>query len=551
MGVADIGQIMNCFKKKESDLKRKKVGKIVEKLDFTSPRDPFSLKEDGQVNEILSVRDDNDNIHFICGNQKTKEFRIEEYYKKMEKNDNNNVDNNNTGSNNNVDNTTIIDKNEKLFNIIQLNKLILKTYDKSKNNYFHIQSIKNAGERFEEERNRESKEIDYLIEGLKKAEKMEKKAIEHFQEKYELDFSKKETFLYLRYLRYQKLKDEGMKRPSLTDEGMKWLSLIRFTDLKYMDLAGNDITSIDFLDKMNLPYLECFNVSHNKIQVIEPIIYLNSKYLKEIDFQDNKITDIKPLLQCKFPRLELLRIEGNKIDKSSEDFKKLVKNCEKNKTDLIHEIQSIEKFMSDYKVTIPGDMRNIILSDQKRGDKMLRDLYLIISDLKKNPVRQLKLNNNDINDASILARIYWPRLKILNLTLNKLKNVRFLKEMNCRKLSELYLDYNLIKDISPIRTFLADNSSSDRRDPPDTNETNDNPSSDRRVSPDTNETNDNPSSDSFNLTNLCIDKNKFKDNDPELLELETYIKDKKEIVFDIIEAKKKENNEEGNIEIGH
>ena len=190
--------------------------------------------------------------------------------------------------------------------------------------------------------------------------------------------------------------------------------------------------------------------------------------------------------------------------------------------------------MSDYKVTIPGDMRNIILSDQKRGDKMLRDLYLIISDLEKNTVRQLKLNNNDINDASILARIYWPRLKILNLTLNKLKNLRFLKEMNCRKLSELYLDYNLIKDISPIRTFLADNYSSDRRD-----------------SPDTNKTNDNSSLDSFNLTNLCINKNKFKDNDPELLELETYIKDKKEIVFDIIEAKKKENNEEGNIEIGH
>ncbi len=64
------------------------------------------------------------------------------------------------------------------------------------------------------------------------------------------------------------------------------------------------------------------------------------------------------------------------------------------------------------------------------------------------------LDNNKISDISILSRIPLPNLDMLDLSLNKIKSLKFLKEMDISKLKILFLDNNEIFDLFPIRGFL-------------------------------------------------------------------------------------------------
>ena len=75
----------------------------------------------------------------------------------------------------------IISKNITLSHIIIFNPLILNTYEKFQNNYFHIQSIINVGESFEEEYRSGVKEIECKISSLVKMHKAQKEEIESLQ----------------------------------------------------------------------------------------------------------------------------------------------------------------------------------------------------------------------------------------------------------------------------------------------------------------------------------------------------------------------------------
>ena len=54
----------------------------------------------------------------------------------------------------------------------------------------------------------------------------------------------------------------------LDDQDFKYISQIRFNQLKEIEISENNITNIEPFNKMSLPFLEFLNLSHNKIQII-------------------------------------------------------------------------------------------------------------------------------------------------------------------------------------------------------------------------------------------------------------------------------------------
>ena len=334
----------------------------------------------------------------------------------------------------------IIKKNEDLNNIIKLNRIVINSYTKFSNNYFHIQSLINVGKTIEEENKRDSRVIECMINRLEKSYKAQKEAIRSLQNEFRLDFTGKEAKLSLR-------------NRNLGDKEFKLISKIIFKNLKEIDVSGNNIKNIEPLNEMNLPHLEYLNMSDNQIANIKPIAELNAKKLKEISLQNNNIQDMEPFLKSDFPALERLRIENNRINRADDSFKELINNKFKNK--VFYEEKTYEQFQKVYKVELNNETENLDLGSLKGGNKLLQDLYLTIK--PDNKIKHLKLDNNEIEDVSLLSRIPLNKLQLLDLSLNHIKNVKFLSEMKLPNLKTLYLNCNRIYNIYPlIRKFDKD-----------------------------------------------------------------------------------------------
>jgi len=77
---------------------------------------------------------------------------------------------------------------------------------------------------------------------------------------------------------------------------------------------------------------------------------------------------------------------------------------------------------------------------------MLKYLFLIITYTNENKIEKLILRNNDIKDASMLARINFSQLKMLDLAVNEIKDSNFLTVIKAENLENLYLDNKNLKD---------------------------------------------------------------------------------------------------------
>ena len=272
-----------------------------------------------------------------------------------------------------------------------------------------------------------------MVNRLEKSYKAQKEAIKSLQSEFNIDLNGNEKKLSLR-------------KRKLGDKGLKLISKIIFKNLKEIDVSENNIKNIEPLNEMNLPHLEYLNMSDNQIANIKPIAELNAKQLKEISLQNNDIQDIEPFLKSDFPALERLRIENNnRFNRADNSFKDLI-NKFKNK--VFYEEKTYEQFQKVYKVELKKETITLELGSLKGGNKLLQDLYLTIK--PDNNIKYLKLDNNEIEDVSLLSRIPLNKLQLLDLSLNHIKNVKFLSEMKIPKLTTLYLNCNEIYNIYPL-----------------------------------------------------------------------------------------------------
>jgi len=333
--------------------------------------------------------------------------------------------------------------NEELDKLVKFNELILKNIETFKDNKLYINSIKNMGKSIKEGNERNYKDIKCLLNEYSKSMEISKKAIKALKKVGKLHIIDKCV---------------NLRGKVLKDQDFKYLCQIRFNNLKELDISSNNITNIEPLNKLSLPFLEFLNLSDNQIQIIEPVTKINSKKLQYIFLHKNQIKDIDTFLDSNFQNIKIIRVEdnNNKIKNDKETEKVLNKIDNKYPGRFIYKSIDDQKkeFQQNYNYKVSWDTELIDLNDCKGGDEMLKKLFLIITYVPKNKIKYLRLMNNQITDPSMLNRVNFDMLKILDLSVNLITDLKFILDMKAKNLIYLYLDHNEIIDINPL---LRDN----------------------------------------------------------------------------------------------
>ena len=452
------------------------INKVVEDLDASgniTPDNIFICPECGEINpEISQINVDNKIIEFYCKRCGEREYNSKYFYKELHDNifyyylkpkyinresqywfkEYRNINKRALIEKslfkkifqNKLQNAKEIikNKNEQLKEIIKFNQIIIETSSKYQNNYFHLKSLKNISISLKKEALRDSNDLKFLFAGFNNEIKISDKAIEVFNKVSKVDIKREEESLFL-------------SKKNLNDINIISLSMIKFNQLKEIDLSENEIRDIEPISKMSLPFLEFLNLSFNRINNIKPLGEINSKKLKYLFIQNNQIEDIQYIKYWDFPKLKILRLENNNIRENSVSFKEILMDYLKIKHIIVTK-KKIEEIENLYNIQYDENTKKIELEgvkedeDEDEDELILMNLFIIISQKNENRIRRLKLTRNKIKNPSILNRIQFNFLEELDLSLNKITNLKFLKGIKAKNLKEIYLNNNYIKDLSPL-----------------------------------------------------------------------------------------------------
>ena len=310
----------------------------------------------------------------------------------------------------------------------------MNTYRQHPDNYFHNINVKILAESIEAENSRNPKELENIFRELELNIKIKNDAIKEFKEKFKYEINGDEDSLILR-------------NKGINDDALKILSKIKLYNLKEIDLAFNNIKNLEYLENFSTKFLETLSLNDNKIEDINVLQKLDLKNLKLLNLQNNIIKDVKPLNEVNMPVLELLRIEGNNdLKPSMEDMKKVIKKFSKQ---IIYVVKTFEDFSKKYNVDIQRETTKLNLDGNSKGNEILKDLYLILPEI--NDLSELRLADCGIDDIFILSRLFLPKLEKIDLSFNKLIKIEALCNLRPNKLKVLYLNDNIISDISPLK----------------------------------------------------------------------------------------------------
>ena len=350
-------------------------------------------------------------------------------------------------------------KMKSISDLIRAFQLFLNTHYKYPDNYMNAKSITNLGESIQEGAKFDD-DMGYVIEKIKEKEEGGKQHLEDLKNKYRIFLEDTETDMRLKG-KYDKDELQNGNKVSeklkgtdidicIGDLGFELISKIVFKNLKEINLSCNCITSVEYLDEMILPHLEHLDLSNNEIEKIKPVASLKSKHLKMILLQENKIKTLEDFndKNVKFDELEMLRVDKNLI-KKDKHFKKAIKKFGKK---LIYETLDLDSFNEKYDVDLSEKETKLHLDDKKTKE-LLIDLFNVIN--FQLSIKCLYLDNNEIDNASILSNMPLYQLELLDLSLNKLTSVLFLRKLSkrCKKLKNLYLNDNKIVDLTPFKNY--------------------------------------------------------------------------------------------------
>ena len=323
-------------------------------------------------------------------------------------------------------------KNRQLNAIMEFNNLILNTYEKHPNNYFHIINLINLAKLIEKEDERDPRELENALIEIKNYMKNSEKAIDDFNKKYQTMITNKETRLILRHKNLEDIIFEEIREMSLYH-------------LQELDLSFNKIKNIDYLKYMFLSFLEYLGLNDNKIEDIKAISQINFRELKLLNLQNNNIKNANYLTKAEMPKIEMIRIDGNRAIKNLEEAINKYTNKK-----LVTIPLTFEDFGKKYNLTelLTKNSNRFELNGNDKGDEILRDLYLILPN--DNEINYLILTNCGIKNIRLLSKIAFPKLENINLSFNNIICIDAISELRNKYLKELYLQENYICNITPL-----------------------------------------------------------------------------------------------------
>ena len=433
------------------------------------------------IPEVLSAHSDTGKIVFRCSKGHLNELNVEKYFQILDekkdiipKGEGYNIKKQNDP---NSFRPILLEKIKSLSNIILVYLHIYKVQEQYPKNFYHIQNLINSRNSIIKERSysninsadpKITSNLDDIIDENITGEEAKKEEFDA------LDKLEKDYKIYLKAHYSDKnlaIKLKGSADYTLLeDKGFRLISQIRFRNLIELNLANNEIINITPLNDMLLPHLEIINFSDNKIEEISPIANLLSKSLSEIYIQNNKIKSLGPFLNSNFRFLEIFRVDGNPDAIKDISFEAI---CQSNKyrATIFYEIKSWNNFIKKYE---SNNLRQYMKGEEltkeeypnvdklelgsNRKAEILRDLFPLIN--YPNNIKNLILDDNKLHDVSYLTRMPLYKLEMLDLSLNLITNIKFMKKIfeRCKKLKTLYLNDNKINDISPLTKNNENNS---------------------------------------------------------------------------------------------
>ena len=198
--------------------------------------------------------------------------------------------------------------------------------------------------------------------------------------------------------------------------------------------AKNNHTSKNSKDcNINILYLKMEDIINN-IELNNLIINLEGKYPNNYYYVQN-IVNIAEYIEEEDRDDEKKNEKDEEKEKAPEYEKKLdyfanKYNCNKN-------IFNKEKNQN---------LTKLDLSSKRCGDILLKDLYPLIN--SSNKIITLILDDNKLRDLSLLGKMPLYHLTYLDLSLNLITNIKFLKNLSSiRSLESLYLHDNKINNM--------------------------------------------------------------------------------------------------------
>jgi len=191
-------------------------------------------------------------------------------------------------------------------NIIQLNDILLNTYDKNKNQYYYIINFTNN--------------INFI---KKFIQEMPRQFLNDMKNKYSINIDEEKingqkSIISHEGMRYiisnmdkDKLKDIYISTTCI--HNLYFLGKNTFKNLNSLSLINCNINKIDNLKNINCPQLKILNLSENSIIDISSLKNPNLKSLEVLNLNNNYIENISILEESIFSNLKEIDLSYNKI----------------------------------------------------------------------------------------------------------------------------------------------------------------------------------------------------------------------------------------------
>ena len=134
---------------------------------------------------------------------------------------------------------------------------------------------------------------------------------------------------------FSSLKKIGLTKKIFNDDSIMIIKCFVFTNLQTLYLSVNDISSLSFVDGLELPSITNFQIHTSLITDYYPLV--KYKTLEKIVLNNNKISNIDKLEKFfeELQKLKILDLQGNNIDINNKENKEIIKRVRQKNINLI------------------------------------------------------------------------------------------------------------------------------------------------------------------------------------------------------------------------